>query len=30
LCASDPSGAIEEVITHKYYIPTIGIMAKKN
>jgi NAD(P)-dependent dehydrogenase (short-subunit alcohol dehydrogenase family) len=30
LDVSEASRMIYEVITHKYYIPTIGIMAKKN
>ena len=30
LDVSEASRQIWEVITHKYYIPTIGIMAKKN
>ena len=30
LDVSEASRLIYEVITHKYYIPTIGIMAKKN
>jgi hypothetical protein len=29
LDVSEASRMIYEVITHKYYIPTIGIMAKK-